>query len=81
MAHENKVIRSIEDPSGVRCVDILRLAGGTIGFAECRRDPKDGSGWRPVGGVSGGYAGEAEALAAARQAVPWLDVLLRESRM
>ncbi len=76
MAHENKVIRSIEDPSGVRCVDIVALADGGVGFAEYRRDPEDGSGWCPVGGVSGGFSGEAKALAAARQAVPWLDAVL-----
>ncbi len=76
MTHENKVIRSLEDPSGFRCLDLVRLPGGAVGFAECRRDPEDGHGWRPVGGVSGRYAGEAEALAAACQAVPWLAAVL-----
>ncbi len=81
MAHENKVIRSIEDPSGMRCVDIVRLPGRGVGFAEYRRDPEDGSGWRPVSPVSTGFADEAEALAAACQAVRWLDAVLDARRM
>ena len=85
MAHENKVIRSVEDPSGCRCVDLVVLASGDVGFAEYRRDPEDGLGWRPVGDVSGGFPDVDAALAAACQAVPWLDVVLgdggRVSRM
>ena len=72
MAHENKVIRSIEDPSGLRCLDLLALGDGQVGFAEYRRDPEDGHGWRPVGVISDGFDSAQDALAAARACVGWL---------
>lgn len=39
-------MQSIEDASGDRCVDIIRLADGRFTFRECRRDPEDSHGWR-----------------------------------
>jgi len=66
------VMRSIEDGAAQRCVDLIRLASGDWAFVECRRDPEDGHGWRRVAAPSGGFASEAEALAAARRAVAWL---------
>jgi hypothetical protein len=65
------VMRSIEDRSGQRCVDMVRGLGGWA-FVECRRDPEDAHGWRRVGVPSGGYGSEQAALDAARAAVPWL---------
>ena len=40
------VLTSIEDESGDRCVDIIRLSDGQFAYRESRRDPEDGHGWR-----------------------------------
>ena len=40
------VLASIEDATGDRCVDIIRLADGQFAYRECRRDPEDAHGWR-----------------------------------
>jgi hypothetical protein len=66
------VLRSIEDQGGDRCVDILR-EGGRYFWVECRRDPEDSHGWRHVGVRSAGFGTDAEALAAARAAVGWME--------
>ena len=76
MAHLNKVVRSINAPGELLCVDIFRRPDGSFGFAQYRRDPEDGRGWQPIGG--GGierFADEAATTEAARAAVPWLDDL------
>ncbi|WP_284263058.1 hypothetical protein [Roseicyclus amphidinii] len=69
------VMRSIEDASGQRCVDLVRGARGWA-FVECRRDPEDAHGWRRMGVPAGGYGSQEAALdaglEAARVAVPWL---------
>ncbi|HSF96617.1 MAG TPA: hypothetical protein VLA52_16445 [Thermohalobaculum sp.] len=81
MAHRDKVVRSIENPDGTRCVDLVRLPDGAYGFAEYRRDPEDGRGWSPAGAPPGtGFATEAEALGEARRSVPWLDMVLEPGR-
>lgn len=67
------VLRSIEDGSGQRCVDLRREADGSFAWAECRRDPEDGHGWRFLGLGAGGFPGEAEALADAMASVAWLE--------
>jgi len=69
----NRVLRSIETDSGIRCVDIFLRPDGSAGFEEYRRDSEDGRGWFPVGfHASHVYATEAAALDAALEAVPWL---------
>jgi hypothetical protein len=65
------VLRSVEEPGGARCVDVLRDGSG-FGWVECRRDPEDGHGWRRVGEVAGGFASETAALADARASVGWM---------
>ena len=65
------VLRSVNDATGLRCVDILRWGDG-FGWRECRRDPEDGSGWRPLGEAIGGFHTEAAAAAHARGAVGWM---------
>ena len=76
MAHENKVMRSIEDPNGVNCVDIYQRGDGSFGFAQFRRDPEDGYGWRPLAADSGARYGDlAAALVAARQQIGWLAAI------
>lgn len=68
------VLTSIEDDTGGRCVDIIRLPDGQFAFRECRRDPEDGHGWRylseappPV------FDSEAAAREAAIKTVGWMQ--------
>ncbi|MEM8743922.1 MAG: hypothetical protein AAGF14_04730 [Pseudomonadota bacterium] len=73
MAHENKVLRSIETPDGGRCVDLFVRPDGTFGFEEYRRDSEDARGWYPIGFFQAQvFAREADALNAALKTVPWL---------
>jgi hypothetical protein len=59
-----------------RCVDIFRRPDGTFGFEEFRRDPEDLGSWTPIAYYSGRqFANEAEAIAAARDAVAWLPAV------
>lgn len=72
MAVRPLVRRSIEDETGQRCVDIA-VESGRFGWIECRRDPEDGYGWRPLGGaVQPIHDSFEEALEAACDSVPWL---------
>jgi hypothetical protein len=66
------VVRSFEDGTGARCVDVLRDGAGHV-WVECRRDPEDSHGWRRMGDVSVAYGSELEAMAAARAAVGWME--------
>ena len=71
------VLASPSTPAVDRCVDIFRRSDGTFGFEEFRRDPEDMGRWTPIAYFSGReYATEAEALAVARDAVPWLSAVL-----
>jgi hypothetical protein len=72
MSAKPVVVRSVEERSGARCVDILREDDG-FGWVECRRDPEDSHGWRRVGEVAGGFASEEAALADARAGVGWME--------
>lgn len=78
MAHENKVVRSIETPEGSRCVDIFRRPDASFGFEEYRRDTEDGYGWFPTGFYANGlYETEAAALERALATVAWLEQVVR----
>jgi hypothetical protein len=73
MAHAHVVLASINNEDGSLCVDLFRRRDGTTGFEEFRRDVEDARGWFPVGGHAAAvFDDEATALAAAREAVPWL---------
>lgn len=73
MAHENKVLKSIETPGGDRCVDLFRRPEGTFGFEEYRREIEDGRGWQPIGCHGGrSFTTEKAALEKAFALVPWL---------
>lgn len=77
MAHENKVLQSIETPDGGRCVDIFRRPDGTFGFEEYRREAEDGRGWYPVGFFANAvYESEVAARAGALATVAWLGEVL-----
>jgi hypothetical protein len=72
-----KVLASPSTPAVDRCVDIFSRPDGTFGFEEFRREPEDMGSWTPVAYFSAReYASEDEALAAAREAVPWLPAIL-----
>jgi hypothetical protein len=72
-----KVIASPSTRAVDRCVDIFVRGDGTFGFEEFRRDPEDMGVWTPVAYFSGReFAAEAEAVAAARDAVKWLGAVL-----
>lgn len=67
------VVRSIEDWSGQRCVDVRREVDGLFSWAECRRDPEDAHRWRHLGFGEQGFASEGEALADAVKSVGWME--------
>jgi len=69
----NKVLASIENPSGDRCVDVFSRADGTFGFEECRRDPEDGGRWYSLHRFSRQvFDSEEDALGRAKACVEWL---------
>ena len=71
------VLSSPSTPAVDRCVDIFVRPDGTFGFEEFRRDPEDIGAWTPVAYYSTReFEAEAEALTAARDAVPWLSSVL-----
>jgi len=75
MAHEYKVMRSINTPDGGRCVDVFLRPDGSFGFDEFRRDVEDPSGWFPIGGHMGRiFNTEQEAFNQARASVSWFGV-------
>ena len=77
MAHENKVLRSIETPDGGRCVDVFVRPDATYGFEEFRRDVEDGRGWFAIGHHAHRvFETERSALAAALSDVAWLQTVV-----
>lgn len=74
MAHENKVLRSIETPGGDRCVDLFQRPDETFGFEEYRREIEDGRGWQPIGFYAErSFESEKAAMDDALRTVPWLN--------
>jgi hypothetical protein len=71
------VLASPSTPAVDRCVDVFVRPDGTFGFEEFRRDPEDMGRWTPISYHSHReFATEADAIAAARDAVPWLSEVL-----
>ena len=63
-----------------RCVDIFVRPDGTFGFEEFRRDPEDMGTWTPVAYYSAQeFVSQDDAVAAAREMVPWLAPVLDRS--
>jgi hypothetical protein len=76
-----KVLASPSTPAIDRCVDIFSRPDGTFGFEEFRRDPEDMGAWTPVAYYSHrAFPSEVDALAAARDSVPWLAGVLDADR-
>lgn len=68
------VVLSLEDPEGMRCVDIFVRADGTFGFKEFRRDPEDSGRWSLVADYSGViYKTKNEALQGATATIGWFS--------
>ena len=68
-----KVLSSLENSVGDRCVDIFVRDDGTFGFEEYRRDPEDLSGWFSLQRYSNQvFATAGDALAEAKSRVAWI---------
>ncbi len=67
------VIISINDPSGIFCVDIIKNIKGKFSFKSFRCDLEDNSGWYPFGPESGFiYNSAIEAKKNASKIIPWI---------
>ncbi len=74
MAHDNKVIHSINLPGDNVCVDIFERPDGSFGFDEFRRDPEDNRGWYSIGHYGTAVFDSADtALSAAKIKISWLE--------
>lgn len=70
-------IRSIEDASGMHCVDVISLSDGCFSFKLFRKDPEDQGRWTLVADYSGlRFDTEGQALREAAAITPWLAELL-----
>ena len=68
-----KVLSSLENSAGDRCVDIFVRDDGTFGFEEYRKDPEDETGWFSLHRYSYRVFVTAEdALAQAKSRVEWM---------
>jgi hypothetical protein len=75
-----KVVKSLEDADGFRCVDILARADGTFSFKEFRRDPEDAGRWTLLGDYSQySYPTVEDALRAAATKLAWFSAPIRGS--
>ena len=76
---EKMVIHSIEDETGIHCVDVIRDTNGTFTFKVFRRDLEDEGRWTLVADYSKTvYATETDALDAAGSKIPWMkDIILK----
>jgi len=67
------VINSVEDESGMNCVDVTSRPEGGFSFKVFRKDPEDEGRWTLVADYSGFRFGtEEEALCNAAVKIPWL---------
>lgn len=77
MAHANRVLRSINLPGELICVDIFQRPDGSYGFDEFRRDPEDARGWYSIGHHGHRqFASEADTVTAAQAVVLWLKDMI-----
>ena len=76
MAHQNRILRSINGFDAATCVDFFMRPDGSFGFEEFRRDPEDSRGWFPVGGYGAQrFLQEEAAFAAALASIVWLPLV------
>ena len=70
------VINSVEDESGINCVDVTSRPDGRFSFKVFRKDPEDEGRWTLVADYSGlQFDTEEEALRNAAEKIPWLAEL------
>ena len=68
------VVESINDDTGMFCIDIMTSESGKFSFKGFRRDQEDNSGWYPYGPQNDSiYDSYKEALDAAVRAISWLE--------
>ena len=68
------VVESINDDTGMFCIDIMASESGKFSFKGFRRDQEDDSGWYPYGPQSDLiYGSYQEALDAAVRTISWLE--------
>lgn len=67
------VTRSINDQTGLRCLDLVQTGAARHIWQECRRDPEDSHGWRVIYNAADEFTSVAEALNDARGHVAWLE--------
>jgi len=66
-------IHSIEDDSGMHCVDFIEDAHGACCFKVFRKDPEDEGKWTLVADYSKTvFTNKAQAIEAAAARIPWL---------
>ena len=74
---KDRVVTSLENPFGDRCVDIFVRGDESFGFEEFRRDPEAGASWQSLSKYSRlVFASDKDALAAARKYVAWLSQIV-----
>jgi hypothetical protein len=67
-------VKSIASLDQTRCIDIVGDGSGRFTVKEFRRDPEDSGRWTLVADHSAtSFGSEAEAIAAMRRELPWLD--------
>jgi hypothetical protein len=65
-------VRSIEDETGLHCVDLIGLADEVFTFKVFRKEPEEGR-WRLVADFSHlRFGSEEDALREAARTIPWL---------
>ena len=78
MSHANKVLKSINLPTEMVCVDIFMRPDGTFGFDEFRRDIEDTKGWSSIGHHDHHiFATSEAALSRATDIIGWLEDALQ----
>jgi hypothetical protein len=71
------VILSIEDDSGMHCVDFIENDDGSFSYKAFRKDPEDEGKWTLTADYSATrFTTQQEAFAAAAQRIPWLAASL-----
>ncbi|MGS0741642.1 hypothetical protein ACVBEF_07385 [Glaciimonas sp. GG7] len=74
-------INSIEDVSGLHCVDVMHHPDGTFSFKVFRKDPEDEGRWTMVGDYSGlRFQDENAAVREAAAQVPWLAEVISQGK-
>ena len=71
-----KVLVSIGNSDGTRCVDVFEYPDGFFGFQQFRRDVEDVTGWFPIGTIPvKKYTTKSLAMQAAYKNIEWLHDL------